>query len=70
MTASPTVKKQLEEGDTADLYNCIRDGGHFGMNTMNQALEKLVQSKVITYDDAIQFAGNQAELRQMLRNTK
>ncbi|MCW3096168.1 MAG: Twitching mobility protein [Chthonomonadaceae bacterium] len=70
MTASPTVKKQLEEGDTADLYNCIRDGGHFGMNTMNQALEKLVHSKVISYDEAIQFAGNQAELRQMLRNTK
>ena len=70
MTASPTVKKQLEEGDTADLYNCIREGGHFGMNTMNQALEKLVHSKVISHDEAIQFAGNQAELRQMLRNTK
>lgn len=70
MTASPTVKKQLEEGDTIDLYNCIREGGHFGMNTMNQALEKLVHSKVISYDEAIQFAGNPAELRQMLRNTK
>ncbi|MCW3053627.1 MAG: Twitching mobility protein [Chthonomonadales bacterium] len=70
MTASPTVKKQLEEGDTADLYNCIREGGHFGMNTMNQALEKLVHSKVISHDEAVQFAGNQAELRQMLRNTK
>ena len=70
MTASPTVKKQLEDGDTADLYNCIREGGHFGMNTMNQALEKLVHAKVISQDAAIQFAGNQAELRQMLRNTK
>lgn len=70
MTASPTVKKQLEEGDTADLYNCIREGGHFGMNTMNQALEKLVHAKLITPEAAIQYAGNPAELRQMLRNTK
>ncbi len=70
MTASPTVKKQLEEGDTVDLYNCIREGGHFGMNTMNQALEKLVHNKVISHEEAIQFAGNPAELRQMLRNTK
>lgn len=70
MTASPMVKKQLEDGDTADLYNCIREGGHFGMNTMNQALEKLALAKVISHDEAIQFAGNQAEMRQMLRNTK
>lgn len=67
MTNSPMVKKQLEEGDTADLYACIRDGGHFGMNTMNQALERLYHAKTITYEEAIQFAGNQAELRQMLR---
>ena len=70
MTASPMVKKQLEDGDTADLYNCIREGGHFGMNTMNQALEKLVHGNCISQEAAIQFAGNQAELRQMLRNTK
>jgi twitching motility protein PilT len=70
MTASPTVKKQLEDGDTADLYNCIREGGHFGMNTMNQALEKLVHARCISQEAAIQFAGNQAELRQMLRNAK
>ncbi|HZT43384.1 MAG TPA: PilT/PilU family type 4a pilus ATPase [Chthonomonadaceae bacterium] len=69
MTASPTIKKQLEEGETGDLYTCIRDGGHFGMNTMNQALEKLYQSQAITYEQALRNAGNQAELRQMLRRT-
>ena len=67
MTASPLVKKQLDEGETADLYACIRDGAHFGMNTMNQALERLHLAKTIAYDDALQFAGNPAELRQMLR---
>ncbi len=67
MTASPMVKKQLEEGETTDLHACVRDGGHFGMNTMNQALEKLFHARTITYDGAIQFAGNPAELRQMLR---
>lgn len=67
MTSSPMVKKQLEEGETADLYSCVRDGGHFGMNTMNQALERLYHAKIIQYDQAIQFAGNPAELRQMLR---
>jgi Tfp pilus assembly pilus retraction ATPase PilT len=37
------------------------------MNTMNQALERLVLDKQITVKDALQFAGNQTELKQMLR---
>ncbi len=67
MTVSPTVRKEIEEGNTSELYTSIRDGQHFGMNTMNQALEKLYMSKQITYDEALQFAGNPAELKQMLR---
>lgn len=68
MTNSPTVKKMIEEVDTADLYTAIRDGHHFGMNTMNQALERLYQEKAISYDEALLHAGqNTAELRQMLR---
>ena len=53
----------------ARLYAVIRDGHHFGMNTMNQSLEKLYQSKLIGYDDAIANAGNVTELRQMLRRS-
>jgi len=68
MTASPRVKKQLDEGETNDLYGCIRDGGHFGMNTMNQSLESLFLSRAISSDSAVQFAGNPTEMRQMLRH--
>jgi twitching motility protein PilT len=67
LTASPTVRKQIEEGDTSDLQASLRDGHHYGMNTMNQALERLVLDKQITVKDALQFAGNQTELKQMLR---
>jgi len=68
LTNSPTVRKQIEEGDTSELYASIRDGQHFGMNTMNQALEKLVTSNKITYEEAIQAAANATELKQMLRH--
>jgi twitching motility protein PilT len=69
MIHSPTIRKQIDEGNSTELYAAIRDGGHFGMNTMNQALEKLYQSKLISYDDAVANAGNVAELRQMLRRS-
>ncbi len=68
MTGSPTVKKLIEEIQTPELYAAIRDGQHFGMNTINQALEKLCSEKQISVDEAILHAGNPAELRQMLRH--
>lgn len=67
MTNSPTVRKQIEEGETGDLYASIREGQHYGMNTMNQALERLYQRGLITYEEAMRNAGNPAELKQMLR---
>ncbi|MCC6728954.1 MAG: PilT/PilU family type 4a pilus ATPase [Chthonomonadales bacterium] len=67
MTNSPRVRKQIEEGETGELYASIREGQHFGMNTMNQALERLIQSRKVALGPAMQFAGNPAELKQMLR---
>lgn len=69
MTSSPTIRKQIEEGNAAELYAAVRDGHHFGMNTMNQALERLYQAKLISYEDALANAGNLTELRQMLRRS-
>jgi twitching motility protein PilT len=69
LTNSPTVRKEIEDGDSGELYASIRDGKHFGMNTMNQALERLYAAKQITYDEAMQFAGNPLEMKQMLRKT-
>jgi len=69
MTGSPTVKKQIEEGETGELYSSIRDGAHFGMNTLNQALQQLVASKAITLEEALATTNNATELRQLLRST-
>ncbi len=67
MTNSPMVRKLLLEGETSDLQSCIRDGSHFGMNTMNQALERLVQSKTVTVEEAVRRSSNQTEFRQLIR---
>lgn len=67
MAQSPTVKKLIEEEDTAELYAAIREGAHFGMNTMNQCLESLHQADQIAYDEAMLHAGDTVELKQMLR---
>ena len=67
MTASPTVRKYVEEGATHELYGVIRESHHFGMNTMNESLEPLYNEGAITYEAALAAAGNLTELKQMLR---
>jgi twitching motility protein PilT len=67
MTDTPSIKKHIEEGNTHEIYSTIREGRHFGMNTMNQSLERLVQAKLISTEDALANAGNIQEMRQILR---
>jgi twitching motility protein PilT len=72
MVVTPTISKMLEEGKSSDLYTAIRQGGqedYWGMQTMNQCLEKLVAEGIITDEDALAKAGNLAELKQTLRRS-
>jgi len=67
MTASPRVRKQIEDGEAHEVAATMREGQHFGMNTLNQALERLCHERRITREEALQCAGGSAELKQLLR---
>jgi twitching motility protein PilT len=67
MIVTPTISKLIEEGRPSEVYTAIREGGFWGMQTMNQALDYLVKQNLITEDIALENAGNYTELRQMLR---
>jgi len=70
MVVTPTISKMLEEGKSDDMYAAIRQDGeenYWGMQTMNQCLEKLVADGTVTSEDALAKAGNLSELKQMLR---
>lgn len=69
MVATPTISKLIEEGKPSEAYQYIEEGGHFGMQTKNQALLKLYQAGKISADHALFYAGNYTEMRQMLRRT-
>ena len=69
LSNSPTVRKVIEDGASGDLYSVMRDSHHFGMNTMNEALESLYSRGLISYEHALEYAGNLTELKQMLRRT-
>jgi len=64
---TPTVAKLIEDGRSSQIYSAINEGGYWGMQTMNQALLKYFRAGIITEEDALAFAGNLTELRQMLK---
>ena len=67
MVNTPTIAKLIEEGRSAQIYSAISEGGYWGMQTMNQSLVKFWRAGVISEEDARAYAGNQTELKQMLR---
>ncbi|MBC8103538.1 MAG: PilT/PilU family type 4a pilus ATPase [Cytophagales bacterium] len=70
MTGSPSIKKQIADNESGgELYNTIREGAHYGMISLNQALQQQVASGMITQDDALNATSNATELRQLLRSS-
>ncbi|MBD3292196.1 MAG: PilT/PilU family type 4a pilus ATPase [Armatimonadia bacterium] len=67
LVANPTVAKLIEEGKPGDTYQVMQEGGYWGMQTRNQALLHLYREGKISARDALFYAGNYTEMRQMLR---
>jgi twitching motility protein PilT len=67
LVCTPTVSKYIEEGRFGHIYDLIREGGFWGMQTMNQAIYKLYKDGYISEEEALANAGVLSEMRQILR---
>jgi twitching motility protein PilT len=50
--ATPAIRNLIRENKTAQLLNALQTGSQFGMQTMAQSLEKLLQCGAITAEEA------------------
>lgn len=67
MLAGPTVSKLIEEGRSGSLHQAIAEDRFYGMQTMNEALFRLVAEGRVAEDDALSYSPNAIELKQMMR---
>lgn len=67
MVANPAIRNIIREGKTHQLDTVIQTGADQGMQTMDRTLVKLVQSGVVTYDDAREFAVDLVEFERLMR---
>ncbi len=67
LVANPAVRNIIREGKTHQLDAVIQTGADAGMQTMDRTLVGLVQSGVVTYDDARSFAVDVSEFERLMR---
>ena len=67
MVANPAVRSIIREGKTHQLDTTIQTGASEGMQTMDRTLAKLVQTGVVTYDSAHEFAVDPKEFERLVK---
>jgi twitching motility protein PilT len=67
LIANPAVRNIIREGKTHQLDAVIQTGADQGMQTMDRTLAGLVQSGVITYDEARSYAVDLTEFERLMR---
>ena len=67
MVANSAVRSLIREGKTHQLDTAIQTGADQGMQTMDRTLAKLVQTGVITYDSAREYAVDITELNRLVK---
>ncbi len=67
LIANPAVRNIIREGKSHQLDAVIQTGADAGMQTMDRTLVGLVQSGVVTYDEARSFAVDLQEFERLMR---
>ena len=67
LIANPAVRSIIREGKTHQLDTVIQTGADQGMQTMDRTLVKLIQTGVISYDNAKEYAVDFTEFERLAR---
>ena len=67
MVANSAIRSLIRDSKTHQIDTAIQTGADQGMQTMDRTLAKLIQTGVITYDSAREFAVDVAELDRLVR---
>jgi len=58
MIGTPAIRNLIRENKIAQMYSAIQTGQQFGMQTLDQNMQQLVQKGVVTREDARSKAAN------------
>jgi twitching motility protein PilT len=66
LVAIPAVRNLIREAKTHQIGSVIQTGQRHGMQSLDQGLANLVNSQIVTYDEALSRASNVIEFRNLV----
>ena len=64
LLATPAVRALIRDNKAHQVYSIIQVSGKLGMKTMNSSLHDLYKAKHLSYEDALQYTGDQEDLKR------
>ena len=62
MIGTPAIRNLIRENKIAQMYSAIQTGQAFGMQTLDEDLQRLVQGNVVTKEEAASKAANKESM--------
>ena len=66
MIVNPAIRALIRDNKSHQIMSIIQTGGAAGMRTMNQSLFELYRSGTISYDDAVEHSGDEADFQRLM----
>ncbi len=66
MLVDSSVKAAIRNQNTHEIYQMISERGHLGMTTMEQDLLRLYRNRIITKENAYNYANNKKRLHELI----
>jgi twitching motility protein PilT len=66
MIVNPAIRALIRDNKAHQIMSIIQTGGAAGMRTMNQSLFELYRAGTISYDDAVEHTGDEADFQRLM----
>jgi twitching motility protein PilT len=69
MVPNSAIRSLIREDKCHQIYSHIQAGAKTGMRTMNQSLFELYRAGTISYEDALEHTGDEADFQRLMERT-
>jgi len=67
MVVTPIIRKYITENTLGEVSSVMKQGQYYGMQTFHQALVKLIGTKEIALETALESSSNPEEIMMEIR---
>ena len=69
MIVNPAIRALIRDNKAHQIMSIIQTGGASGMRTMNQSLFELYRAGTISYEDALEHTGDEADFQRLMERS-